>query len=110
MLKTIFAQKAKADLLAQWRPSQMPSLKAAKARHLIDGSRDNVLAYMALPREPAAVIGDPAVGVDDRAAVEQRAAADRAVDLLVSQHDPSGSRRSGAKITTPSYCTHRSGP
>lgn len=36
--------------------------------------------------ELAVIVDQPAIRIDDRAAVEQRAAADRAVDLLIADH------------------------
>jgi transposase-like protein len=52
MLKTIFAQETKADAEARW--SIVADALREKQRRLgalMDGSRDDVLAYMSLPRE-----------------------------------------------------------
>jgi transposase-like protein len=52
MLKTIFAQETAADARAQWN-SVADALRerTPKLAELMDGARDDVLAYMAFPRE-----------------------------------------------------------
>jgi len=52
MLKTIFAQETKAEAEAQWEiVADALREKQPKLGALIDSSRDDVLAYMAFPRE-----------------------------------------------------------
>src|SRR3954466_832815 len=52
MLKTIFAQETAADARAQWNSvAHALRERAAKLAELMDGSRDDVLVYMAFPRE-----------------------------------------------------------
>ena len=52
MLKTIFAQETAADARTQWN-SVADALRerVPKLAELMDAARDDVLAYMALPRE-----------------------------------------------------------
>jgi transposase-like protein len=52
MLKTIFAQEAKVEAEAQWEiVADALREKQPKLGALMDSSRDDVLAYMAFPRE-----------------------------------------------------------
>jgi transposase-like protein len=52
MLKTIFAQEAKVEAEAQWEiVADALREKQPKLGGLMDSSRDDVLAYMAFPRE-----------------------------------------------------------
>ena len=52
MLKTIFAQESKADAEAQWDTiADALREKNEKLGVFMDASRDDVLAYMAFPRE-----------------------------------------------------------
>jgi transposase-like protein len=52
MLKTIFAQETKAEAVAQWEiRADALREKQPKLVALMDSSRDDVLAYMAVPRE-----------------------------------------------------------
>jgi transposase-like protein len=52
MLKTIFAQETKADAVAQWEVvSDALREKQPKRAAWMDGSREDVLAYMDFPRE-----------------------------------------------------------
>ena len=52
MLKTIFAQESKAEAVAQWDVvADALREKQPKLAALMDGSREDVLAYMDFPRE-----------------------------------------------------------
>jgi len=52
MLKTIFAQETKAEAEAQWEVvADALREKQPRLGALMDGSRDDVLAYMSFPRE-----------------------------------------------------------
>jgi transposase-like protein len=52
MLKTIFAQETQETALRQWRQvTEAVSPRFPKLAELMDASRDDVLAYMAFPRE-----------------------------------------------------------